>query len=230
MSLVLLLTACTGCTGAGFERGPTEAERLAELSMQVTLESVHRMGPHVYTTETHTTELGATDVDHMELVWADWDNFRDSRWRNDGRPKRVILVGGVAYTGTKGKPHTRWDDAQAHRNQLASTWNRFEDALSPFLASMELVPADDDLVVEGRPAASYTIQLTETPVAAGKWEPTALSGTVVLDTATAVRLSADVTGTLSRPDKGQERVVHLILSRTDIGVVPQIKKPARVAK
>jgi hypothetical protein len=228
--LVLLLAACTGCSGAGFERGPTEAEQLATLSMQVTLESVHRMGPHVFTAATTTTELGATDVEHMELLWGDWDNFRDSRWRNDASPKRVILVKGVGFTGTKGKPHKRWADAQAHRTQLSSTWNRFEDALSPFLASMELVPLDDDLVVEGRPAASYTVQLAEAPVAAGKWEPTSLTGTVVLDVSTAVRLSADVTGTLRRPDKDQERVVHLALSRSDIGVVPEIKKPARVAK
>lgn len=217
-SLLTILLACNG--------EPPPEEQLAAASTTVTWDSAASLGPHRYEavvdrrTFSESTEL-------LELRWGDWDNFELSR-RHDGRlAERMVMIDGRAWKGTTKLNEV--DDAELARHQVRTTWNVWSEALDPFRYVMRLDHSGEG-VVEGRPVETYTLSIDpERSTPPGRHQPVSLSGSVQLDGATAVPLLAQAEG-IYADSTGEERSVQVRVTRSEIGVVPDIVRNPRKGK
>ncbi|MEE2751926.1 MAG: hypothetical protein VX519_10885 [Myxococcota bacterium] len=112
---------------------------------------------------------------------------------------------------------------------MAATWSDGERALEPYLGRVEAARSAD-AVVEGRGARRYEITLgQEDPEFVGRRThiPRALSGSLLLDSALALRLSAQLQGTyLESGDEDRPVDVRLTVQRSDLGGFPDLKVPS----
>ncbi len=224
ISLWIALTAF-GCDGKDID-----TEELWDVSRKVTYQSVAALGPH-HTEAATVHERGGqrprkrTEV--LDIRWGDWDNFQVRRSRDGKITAETRVIQGVAMTRTGQSGFKGARDAELHRNELGQTWNSFGLALSPFQWRLEASYVED-LVVEGRPARRYQLGLAE-PLEGQKRGgnvPRELSGYVVLDGATGVRLLAEVEGTWL--EQGQEDRIWTTryrLTRSGFGIPPHLPMP-----
>lgn len=242
---LLLLAGALGCTGA-----PT-GRTLPEVAEKVPFDVVDRLGPHVATATTRTTEQRAgaeprvrTEV--LEIRWSDWENFESARTVDGARVSTSRVVGGRGYVERYGA-WQELSEAEPLRQELRIAWDAWGAAMDPFDHRLVLEDPDGD-VVEGRPATRYAVTLAPLAAAPAKakrkakakaksggepprsdTELLSLTGTVVLDDATAVRLVAEVSGEYRQGTV--QRAVALSLARTGIGTpipftVPTDARPA----
>lgn len=102
-------------------------------------------------------------------------------------------------------------------------------ALDPFAGRVALSDPQD-AVVEGRPATRYTVALAPAagPLRRNQHEPLDLSGWVVVDEGTALRLQAEVQGSYLENGKAdRQRVVRLVHTLSAIGSPPTLEEPRR---
>lgn len=216
---MILLLACSA--------GEPPAEvAIAEASGQVTWESTALLGPHHYTASVETVRYGQPSTQSIDVLWADWNNFQVER-RRDGRlNSRVLLIDGQVWQGDDRRMQTS-DNAELYRRELATTWNMFEEALRPF-ETVIVVEKTGETVVEGRPALTYAVSMSP-PGEGLTFTPTVLSGTMTVDEGTAVRLLADVSGTVVDA-KGTPRITTIKLARSELGVVPELSAPTNTGR
>lgn len=227
--LALILLFATACN-----RGPSAAEALAAASRRVSFGTLEQLGPHRMQATVSRSDAGSAELDTetLELDWGDLDNFQVRRIRNGRVRSELRVLRGEAWVRVGTSPFNHYDDAELYRVELASTWNIFDQALSPFEGRVQLLDGQE-AVVEGRPAMRYTVALApEVPDAAKRGHtPRALSGAVVLDQATAMRLSAQVEGSyLENGRADRVREVRLELARSELGLLPAIEAPQRERK
>lgn len=209
--------------------GPSAADELAGASTQVTLESAARLGPHRLEATIVNVEGSRETRETLELLWGDWDNFQARRLRDGRQRAEVRVIQRVAYARAGQGRFTRHEDAELYRTELGYSWNVWDQALGPFVGRIVWEVEDDDAVVEGRPATRYSLSLAE-PAEGEEARPRAdvplsLSGEVVLDEATATRLSVEVEGRYLAGGE-DERGVKLKLMRSGLGQPPAIETPA----
>jgi hypothetical protein len=221
--MYLLLLPILGCSGE-----LPEEEQLAQASTTVTWDSAAALGPHRYEATVERREFSTT-TEQLEVRWGDWDSFELVR-RHDGRlSTRMVMIAGEAFKGTD-KKLARVEDPDLVRHQVRTTWNVWSEALDPFRYAI-LLQHSGEGVVEGRPVETYTVTLDPTATTPpGRHQPVSLSGSIQLDGSTAVPLLARAEGVFT--DTNQvERGVSVRLSRSEIGVVPDIqKKPGKSRK
>jgi hypothetical protein len=182
---------------------------------------------------------GAASASHQqatEIDWRDWDRFKVTRV-SDGHPSsEVVVVGGVPWARSGNGTWEQRDDAETYRTQLQSTWDSWDEALEPFEGRIALSETGRELI-EGRWARRFTVGLAPEPATKthgrkSTFTPTSLVGTVWLDELTAVRLLAEVEGTVAQGNL--QRTITLRLSRSDFGKdlgirVPEARKAAPTA-
>lgn len=233
LALALLL-AIILLFAASCNRGPSAAEALAAASRRVSFGTLAQLGPHRMQATVTRSEPGSADLDTetLELDWGDLDNFQVRRVRNGRVRSELRVLRGEAWVRVGSSPFNHYDDAELYRVELASTWNMFDQALSPFEGRIQLLDGQET-VVEGRPAMRYTVALAPEDAEPPKrgHRPQSLSGEVVLDQATALRLTAKVEGTyLENGRADRSRQVRLELTRSEIGLLPAIEAPQRERK
>lgn len=200
---------------------------IAEASGEVTWESTALLGPHHYTASVETTQFDRPSTQTVDVLWADWDNYEIER-RRDGRlNSRVLLLDGQVWQGDDNRMRTS-ENVELYRRELATTWNVFEEALRPF-ADVVVLEKTSETVVEGRPALVYAVSMKADVPTQSKSVPTELSGTVTVDEGTAVRLLADVSGTVV-DHKGNSKITRVILTRSEIGQVPELVAPTNTGR
>ena len=154
------------------------------------------------------------------------------RLRDDRLATEVLVVGGVAYTRAGKGRFRQARDAELYRVQLAGTWSYWERALEPFRGA-HVSTADGDEVVESRPARRFLLSMTsqEGAPTPSPHRPKSLSGSFVLDEATAVRLRAEMKGVYLESGNDERPVtVGLELERADFGVFPDLSPPSRARR
>ena len=215
MTTLPMLLAILACSS-----GPPEEVLIADASHKVTWDSAALLSPHRYEASAARTEHDVETVEAVAVKWGDWDSFEIIRRRDGATKSRVLFIDGKAWHGGDGRMR-KTDETQLYRRELATTWNLYEEALSPFRYVMKLEKTGET-VVEGRPALVYAVSMGSTEDLPGSGHvPVALSGTVTIDEGTAVRLLADITGSFTTKS-GSPRKVVLKLQRSEIGTVPEL--------
>jgi len=222
LSIALTVAGCGGPTA--------ETEDLWDVSQKLTYRSVAAVGPH-HTEATATHERGGerprSRTEVLDIRWGDWDNFQVRRSRDGQLTSETRVIQGVAMTRTGRAGFKQARDAELYRVELGQTWNSFGLALAPFQWRLA-ASFREEVVVEGRPAHRYRLHLEE--LAEGETQkgnvPTALSGYVVLDGATGVRLLAEVEGTwLEQGREDRIWTTRYRLTRSGFGVPPDLLRP-----
>jgi len=231
LRLTKALLGVFGLTACGGEPG-VEVDAFLEASESVTFDTVTELGPHrlesVLSWE-RGVRRGGVSTETLELLWGDWDNFQVRRIRDGRMASEVRVVRGVAYSRSGSGRFRKANDAELYRVQLAGTWSYWERALEPFMGRVEAVRGED-AVVEGRAAYRYSIGLGPLVPEMERRRahiPQALEGALVLDSALALRLSAELQGTYWESGDEERPVdVRLTVQRSDLGGFPDLKVPS----
>lgn len=243
--------AAAGALLAACGDDPRIAE-LAEVSQQLSFETVDQLGPHHYLGSLkHEAERSDGSVDRtdeaVEIRWQDWNSFEYRRTVEGELESAVVTRDGTPWQLLSDGSWRKGTDAEPHRLELRQSWNAWDQALEPYLERIRYVDRGTELV-EGRQARRYAVELAPEPaVAAEDEDPKAgkrrraraakakaraassdrlvsLSGEVWVDESTAVRLLADVEA--SRVHRGRRHTVRLKVVRSDVGRDQKIKAPA----
>jgi len=217
-TILVILSSLTGCSDE-----PPEEVKLATASHDVTWESAAMLGPHRFDAAVTLTEFERDSINAVEVRWGDWDSFEVINRHNGELRTRVLFINGDAWQGDEDRMRET-DNRELYRRDLATSWNMWDEALSPFRYVMKMEKTGET-VFEGRPALVYAVfidPLAETPK--GSHMPVSLEGTVTLDEGTAVRLAGDVRG-VYQTKSGGERAVAVKVVRSEIGVVPDLVPP-----
>lgn len=225
---------------------------LAEVSQQLSFESVDQLGPHHFLgslrheRERSDGSVGTTD-EAVEIRWQDWDSFEYRRTVDSELESAVIARDGVPWALLADGSWREGQDAEPHRLELRQSWNAWDQALEPYRGRIDYTDRGTE-VVEGRNARRYGLSLAPLPAPAaspakgGKSRKAkaraaaedpqgdrlvSISGEVWVDEATAVRLLADVTA--ARVHRGRRHTVTLKVVRSDVGRDQKIQPPPNVS-
>ncbi|MFT5582994.1 MAG: hypothetical protein ACI9VR_000571 [Cognaticolwellia sp.] len=217
-----------GCFGQGIELPANEKELLAETSHTLTLESLDSLGPHRALIQATRSDAIGEQSEGLELIWGGWDSFQ-ATWARNGKPtRRTLVLGGQAWVG-KLDSMKQWPDTSLYIGELGSSWDAYTRVLAPF-AERFVLDYRETVEHEGRTAWVYQVSLAPGTDPKRGLAPKDLSGTVTLDKATAVRLKAEIQGRLWDPQLDCERLVTVNISRSEIGVPPDLAEPAPSAQ
>lgn len=224
--LVLALTAglSLGCFGQGFELPANEKELLAETSHTLNLESLDALGPHRALIQATRSDAVGEQSEALELLWGGWDNFQ-ATWARNGKPTRRTLVLGHQVWAGKLDSMRLFPDPALYVGELGSSWDAYTRVLAPF-AERIVLDYQETVLVEGRTAWVYALSMAPGEDPKRGLVPKHLSGTVTLDQSTAVRLAAEIQGTLWDPQLDSDRLVTVTIARSEIGVPPDLAEPA----
>ena len=213
-----------GCSGQGIELGANEKELLAEISHTLTLESLDALGPHRALIQATRSDTIGMQSEGLELIWGGWDKLQ-ATWARNGKPTRRTLVLGDQVWAGKLDRLKQWPDSSLYTGELGSSWDAYTRVLAPF-AERLVLDYQETVEHEGRSAWVYQVSLAPAADPKRGLVPKALSGTVTLDKSTAVRLHAELQGSLWDPQLDCERLVTVNISRSEIGVPPDLAAPA----
>jgi len=232
--LVGLLSLGAGCSGE-----KSGAEEILAQSSAVTFETVLQLGPNRMesTIVTEHAETGVREMESMEIAWADGDNFM-VRQVHDGDVRREVRVLRGKPWVRAGERFVRRDEADIYRGVLAQTWDMWGLAVGPFVEQIGY-DYDGEVVIEGRRGRRFNLRLaTDEELAAAKaameadqgrrtarFVPMAITGSIVLDESTAVRLLTEFEVRLVARGGGRERTVRFREARSGIGERPTIPSP-----
>jgi hypothetical protein len=226
---VVCLTACSREPGS-------QLDEFLAASETVTFDTVTQLGPHRMESVLawdRGASRGGGSTETLELLWGDWDNFQVRRIRDSRLASEVRVVRGVAYRRSGKGRFRQASDAELYRVQLAGTWSYWERALEPFMGRVE-ASRGEDAVVEGRSARMYEVRLGPPATqnrARRVHEPASLRGTLILDAALALRLSAELRGRyLESGDPERPVDVRLTVKRSDFGGFPDLKPPSNARR
>lgn len=213
-----------GCFGQGLELPANEKELLAETSHTLTLASLDALGPHHAVIQATRSDALGQQSEALDLQWGSFEAFQ-ATWARNGKPtQRVLVDGGQVWAG-KLDSMRQWPDPGLYVGQLGSSWDAYTRVLAPFAERMVL-SYEETVQVEGRTAWVYSLSLAPGTDPKRGMVPKTLNGTVTLDQATAVRLSAEVQGVLWDPQLDSERLVGVSIQRSEIGTPVQLRAPA----
>lgn len=237
-ALVALLASGPGCT----DEQPQAEEILAQ-SQEVTFDTVVQLGPHRLesTVVTEHKDSGKRTSESLEVAWADWENFMVRQVR-DGDIQREVRVMESRTWVREGERFERREDPEIYRGVLAQTWNTWGLATGSFSEQIGYDYAGE-VVLEGRRAHRYTLRLaTDEELLddeqggsgpkhrAARFVPMAISGELVIDEATSVRLTARLEATLVSRGGGRERAVRFREVRSGFGQRPVIPEPTKAER
>ena len=206
----------------------TPEERLAQASQKVIFASVERLGPHRYVSQVRRKEYRGKKItsEHDERVfidWKDWDNFRYTREVDEREVMNLVVLNHQVWQLKKNGSWTERPDAEPYRVQMRSSWNTWEQFVSPFEEALIW----RDLGVserEGRQVQRYELDLEPQKLTQKRnLIPESISGSVWIDQATAVRIYAELKLKSKHEDYTKE--IELQLRREDIGGEISLEKP-----
>lgn len=234
VALACALSACS----------PSNAPDLAAASTEAQFDSVAKLGPHTFSARIERQEsIGSSAPiqrqEGVEIRWESWDAFESRRLVNGEQVSCVRVVDGRAWSQRRDGTWVERGDPEPARQELRLAWNSWEQALEPFDDHVDLTGEASE-VVEGRRARRFTVALAaqdpdpSPPPAKAKRRRRrrgdadqrsylALSGDVVIDEATAVRLLATVRGEWA--DGERTHTVSLDLSRAGFGLPHALTVP-----
>ena len=243
---VLIAIAIAGCTGA-------EAPDLATAASEAQFASVADLGPHTMSAVIERSEAfsGASPLrrqEGVEIRWESWDAFETRRLVNGSQVSCVRVADGSAWSQRRDGTWVQRGDPEPARQELRLVWNSWEQALESFDDRVALTPSSSE-IVEGRRAQRFLVSLTEpepepqerTSRQRGKGKGKgkgkrrrsrgdanprslrSLTGEVVIDEGTAVRLLAKVRGEWQ--DGLRTHTVALDLSRAGFGLPQALTAP-----
>lgn len=233
-----------GCTGA-------ETPDLAAAASKAQFESATDLGPHRLSAVIERSESlrGGTPLrrqEGVEIRWESWDAFETRRLVNGEQVSCLRVVDGHAWSQRRDGTWVQRGDPEPARQELRLVWNNWEQALEPFDDRVDLTKSSSE-VVEGRRAQRYLVSLADPEPAdqridrgkqRGKRKAKgkrrrrgnadqrtfrALSGDVVIDETTAVRLLAKVRGEWQ--DGIRTHAVALDLTRSGFGLPQALTAP-----
>lgn len=213
-----------GCFGQGLELPANEKELLAETSHTLTLQSLDALGPHRALIQATRSDAIGDQSEALELLWGGWDSFQ-ATWARNGKPTRRTLVLYDQVWAGKLNRMKEWPDTSLYIGELGSSWDAYTRVLSPF-AERIVLDYSETIEHEGRTAWVYQVSLAPGADPKRGLVPKSLSGTVTLDKATAVRLNTEIQGSLWDAQLDSERLVTVNISRSEIGVPPDLAPPA----
>lgn len=205
---------------------------LAVISDEITFRSVVGLGPHhllATIIRVEEWEDGTTDEhdETLELSWNNWDRYHLRRLVDGKTVFESIVFDGQAYSRTRGAAWRSDLDVEPARLTLRTTWNMWKSAFDAFDDRIVLTEVGPS-TVDTRPARRFTVGLSTLPegtrVRRGQLQPEQVSGDVWLDEATAVRLSANVTGVARQ--RARRHTVQFQLTRSGIGTEQSVIPPA----
>jgi len=212
---------------------PEVPEDLAEASEQVIFESVEDIGSHVYNAtvvreEFHQDDKLSSHVETVEIIWSDWDNFSYRRIVDKTETLNVRVVSGTPFKKSRAGLWAKKRDAEPYRIQMSHAWNVWEQNTKPFQAAMIKRPTELE-AIESRDTQIYILELGPLADSDGsKFRPKSLDGKVWVDKKTAVRLKAEVKGSLSTSHG--TKTMELNLERSKIGHALTLNPPTILPK
>ena len=198
---------------------PEETERIRSMSKAIAQQAIFKEQDM----KVSLREL-AVEAASEAVVRGGWDNLQ-ATWARNGKPTRRTLVLGSQVWAGKLDRLKQWPDASLYTGELGSSWDAYTRVLAPF-AERLILTYQETVEHEGRSAWVYQASLAPAADPKRGLVPRALSGTVTLDKATAVRLHAEVQGSLWDPELDCERLVTVNISRSEIGIPPDLAAPA----
>ena len=224
--IALWIWACSGQV----ER---QQQELAKASEKVIFSSVETLGSHAYVAilrreEYRAGEKSSEHEENIAINWINWDRFSYQRMVDGKKVMNLIVVDRTPWLL---RPNGKWEkrrDAEPYRVQMRSSWNAWEQLIAPFSTALSWQAIGEE-ELEGRVVMKYQISLDKDKLSKPKGlHPAALQGSVWVDQQTAVRLLADIKGTLKKP--GYRKEISLRLSRTQVGKRMQIVPPEQEKK
>ena len=230
---ILFLMGCQSCEQSSELQ--EQAEELAEISTGIQFASVKELGSHQMVAQINrrVERDGVVDIENDEtliLVWANDDSFQIQGLRDGRMMEEFVVHQGTPYKRKKDGSWVQTTDAEPVRVKVNEFWNVWDVALDKYRGRIKLVDPVPE-VYEGRDAQRYTVALTELGARSKKVAqrlrknglPVHLDGQVWLDSQTAVRLKAEVTGVWQKGTK--EEIVQFTMERTDLGTTPEVGMP-----
>ena len=221
--MFILLLSCT------IVPEESKEEKLAKASTKVIFASIEPLGSHVFRSKVRRKEYrGEKELSShdeiVEIMWQDWDNFQYTRTIDTKEVSALIVHNHIPWLRSYNKPWKKYEDAEPYRVQMRSAWNTWEQYLGTYEEQLSwriLETTERD----GRPVTRYEITLDTTKIAQKKnLNLSSLSGSVTVDTATAVRLYTELEMVLSSENYKKE--IDIQLQRSDIGNVLEITPPS----
>lgn len=254
LSGVALAALWVGCTDAPVEVAPVTPEAA---SGQVTFGTLQDLGSFTFQYSSRDERKVAAGSTVREaagsLKWKDRDNWEYTTV-HDGIPSTHWLIAGArAWEGLSGAPLAAKGDPEPLRAQLALGWDPWEDIVAMTAGRIVYGPGIEE-TVDGRAAKRHDLSLAPSPSAGARkriigqaLSPTSLTGQVWIDSATSVRLLADVVVTASNVppapvvaaddgtapqappedpgDRLRERTLSVKLAVTGLGQDPGVSAP-----
>lgn len=236
MIALALLAACTGS-------GELATSTLPEAAQEVTFASLAALGSfQLQAAVEREVQNGSaspqTSQETLEIRWRDADHW-SYRHGRDGRVVREIVVWeAVAWAGDGDGPLDRKGDAEPYRVQLATVWDPWQWGLES-LADAVVFDQGELELRDGRRLRRHQLslppELPEPEAAEGAkiskrpkpprrgWKASAVTGTVWIDEATAVRLDGKVAAEAVSGDRRQR--TELLFAVGSIGGDPGVAPP-----
>ena len=207
----------------------SQEEKLAEASTKVIFASVEPLGSHIFRSKVRRKEFReekevSSHDEIVEITWKDWDNFQYLRTIDTKEVSSLIVHDHIPWLRSYQKPWKKYEDAEPYRLQLRSAWNTWEQYLGTYeqQLSWRVLETTER---EGRPVTRYEITLdTEKLSKKRNLNLSSLSGSVSVDTATAVRLYTELEMVLSSDNYKKE--ISIQLQRSNIGQDLEIAPPS----
>ncbi len=236
------LVAGPGCTG-------NETPDLAAAAGEAQFASVADLGPHTMSavierSEAFSGESPLRRQEGVEIRWESWDAFETRRLVNGEQVSCMRVADGSAWSQRRDGTWVQRGDPEPARQELRLVWNSWDQALESFDDRVALTASSSE-IVEGRRAQRFLVSLHEPKPKerasrrrtkgkgkgkrrrsrgnADQRSLRSLSGEVVIDEGTAVRLLAKVRGEWQ--DGLRTHTVSLDLSRAGFGLPQALTAP-----
>jgi hypothetical protein len=224
-TLAMTLVACGG------EDPAPEPATIETVSQQITFDSVDRLGSHhsissIQHSDIRGPEETVETTQTIEIAWNSWESFHFQRYVDGMSVFEAINHDGTSASRNRRGQWNRAGDGESARIDVYTAWNAWDEALEGFRDRI-ILTEKEATIVDGRPARKFALSLgpvpENEPIRTSGLLPHRLEGTVTLDSATAVRLRADVLAVSKQ--KNRTRRIQLNIRRTGVGEVQDIEVP-----